>query len=77
MVYRLRALELGEPVAEILARGARVMASAMAFDPATSGSRFMIGAPDAVIGLGDGSPAGTPRHESAPARHRADLFDAG
>ena len=44
-----RALELGEPVAEILARIGNVMASAVPFDPATSRRRFVIGGPDAVI----------------------------
>src|SRR5262245_55929040 len=44
-----RALELGEPAAEILTRVARVMASAVPFDPATSDRRFMIGAPDTVL----------------------------
>jgi DNA-binding transcriptional LysR family regulator len=44
-----RALELGEPVAEILARIGTVVASAVPFDPATSDRRFVIGAPDAVI----------------------------
>jgi DNA-binding transcriptional LysR family regulator len=49
VVPTARALELGGPVAEILARVAHVMASAVPFDPATSGRRFMIGAPDAVL----------------------------
>ena len=49
VVPTARALELGEPVAEILARVGRVMASAVPFDPATSGRRFVIGAPDAVL----------------------------
>jgi DNA-binding transcriptional LysR family regulator len=44
-----RALELGAPVADILARVGRVMASAAPFDPAKSGRRFVIGAPDAVM----------------------------
>ena len=44
-----RALELGEPVAEILGRMGRVMASAVPFDAATSARRFVIGAPDAVM----------------------------
>ena len=44
-----RALELGEPVAEILARIGSVMASAVPFDPATSQRRFVVGGPDAVI----------------------------
>src|SRR5919202_1734590 len=49
VVPTARALDLGEPVAEILARVGRVMASAVPFDPATSGRRFVIGAPDAVM----------------------------
>ena len=44
-----RALELGEPVAEILARIGSVVASAVPFDAATSVRRFVIGAPDAVM----------------------------
>jgi DNA-binding transcriptional LysR family regulator len=44
-----RALELSEPVAEILARIGKVVASAVAFDAATSRRRFVIGGPDAVI----------------------------
>jgi DNA-binding transcriptional LysR family regulator len=49
VVPTTRALELAEPVAEILARIGRVMASAVPFDPAASGRRFVIGAPDAVM----------------------------
>jgi DNA-binding transcriptional LysR family regulator len=45
----VRALELGEPVADILARVGRVMASAAPFDAATSSRRFVIGAPDAIM----------------------------
>jgi DNA-binding transcriptional LysR family regulator len=52
VVPTARALELGEPVAEILARVGRVMASAVPFDAATSSRRFVIGAPDAVIASG-------------------------
>ena len=44
-----RALELGGPVAEILARIGNVMALAVPFDPATSPRRFVIGGPDAVL----------------------------
>jgi DNA-binding transcriptional LysR family regulator len=44
-----RALELGEPVADILNRVARVMASAVPFDAPRSERRFVIGAPDAVM----------------------------
>jgi DNA-binding transcriptional LysR family regulator len=49
VVPTVRALELGDPVADILARVGSVMASAVPFDPATSGRRFVIGAPDAVM----------------------------
>jgi DNA-binding transcriptional LysR family regulator len=44
-----RALELSEPVADILARLGRVIASAVPFDATTSSRRFVIGAPDAVM----------------------------
>ena len=44
-----RALDLAEPVAEILHRVGSVVASAVAFDAATSVRRFVIGAPDAVM----------------------------
>jgi DNA-binding transcriptional LysR family regulator len=47
-----RALQLSQPVAEILAQVEGVIASAAPFDPATSGRRFMIGAPDAVLTSG-------------------------
>jgi DNA-binding transcriptional LysR family regulator len=40
------------PLAEILARVGRVMASAVPFDAASSNRRFMIGAPDAVMASG-------------------------
>jgi len=49
VVPTARALELGRPVAEILARVGSVVASAVPFDAATSARRFVIGAPDAVI----------------------------
>jgi DNA-binding transcriptional LysR family regulator len=49
VVPTARALALGQPVAEILARIETVMASAAPFDPATSNRRFVIGAPDAVL----------------------------
>src|SRR5690242_20670451 len=49
VVPTARALELGEPVADILARVGRVIASAAPFDAATSSRRFVIGAPDAVM----------------------------
>ena len=44
-----RALELAEPIADILARIRRVVASAEPFDPARSGRRFTIGAPDGTV----------------------------
>src|SRR5215475_11386988 len=50
VVPTTRAQELGEPVRDILARVGRVMASAVPFDAATSGRRFVIGGPDAVMG---------------------------
>src|SRR4051812_33096011 len=49
VVPTARALELGEPVAEILVRVGRVMASTAPFDAATSSRRFVIGAPDAIM----------------------------
>ena len=49
VVPTARALALGPPVAEILARVETVVASAAPFDPATSSRRFLIGAPDAVL----------------------------
>src|SRR5262245_15535130 len=52
VVPTARALELGEPVAEILARVGRVMASAVPFDAASSSRRFVVGAPDAVMASG-------------------------
>jgi DNA-binding transcriptional LysR family regulator len=52
VVPTARAMELSEPVAEILARVGSVMASAAPFDPATSNRRFVIGAPDAVLASG-------------------------
>src|SRR3954454_2091558 len=44
-----RALELGEPVGDILSRVGRVFASATPFDATTSSRRFSIGAPDAIM----------------------------
>src|SRR6188768_1398240 len=52
LVPTARAMELSQPVAEILARVESVMASAAPFDPATSNRRFVIGAPDAVLASG-------------------------
>ncbi|MFN0193522.1 MAG: LysR family transcriptional regulator [Aestuariivirga sp.] len=43
-----RAIELAEPVGDILARARSVIATAAPFDPATSTRRFTIGAPDGV-----------------------------
>lgn len=49
VVPTARALELGEPVADIVARVGRVVASAAPFDPPTSNRRFVIGAPYAIV----------------------------
>lgn len=49
VVPTARALSLGEPVAEILGRVGKVMASAVPFDATTSRRRFVIGAPDAAM----------------------------
>ena len=46
-----RAVELAEPIADILARVRRVVATAEPFDPARSERRFTIGAPDAVAAV--------------------------
>lgn len=43
-----RAMQLAEPVADILARARRVISTAEPFDPATSARRFTIGAPDGI-----------------------------
>lgn len=43
-----RALQLKEPVTEILARVDTVIAAAVPFDPRTASRRFTIGAPDAL-----------------------------
>jgi DNA-binding transcriptional LysR family regulator len=48
VVPTARATELAEPIADILARAKRVIASAEPFDPARSVRRFTIGAPDGV-----------------------------
>ena len=48
VVPTARAMELAEPIADILARVRSVVATAAPFDPATSTRRFMIAAPDAV-----------------------------
>jgi DNA-binding transcriptional LysR family regulator len=49
VVPTARALTLREPVAEILARVQNVLGSAAPFDPATTGRRFVVAAPDAVL----------------------------
>jgi DNA-binding transcriptional LysR family regulator len=49
VVPTARAVELGQPVADILARVESVMVSAAQFDPVKSNRRFVIGAPDAVL----------------------------
>lgn len=48
VVPTARALDLAEPIAEILGRARRVIASAEPFDPTRSTRRFTIGAPDGV-----------------------------
>lgn len=49
VVPTAQALELGEPVAEIIARVEHLIGSAAPFDPVKSSRRFTIGAPDAVL----------------------------
>lgn len=49
VVPTVRAEELGGPIAEILARTRRVVATAEPFDPVTSTRRFIIGAPDGSL----------------------------
>ena len=46
-----RALQLKEPVTEILARVDTVISSAVPFDPLTARRRFTIGAPDALLAV--------------------------
>ncbi|QWG22557.1 LysR family transcriptional regulator [Bradyrhizobium sediminis] len=46
-----RAIELAEPIADILARVRRVVATAEPFDPARSERRFTIGAPDGTVAV--------------------------
>jgi DNA-binding transcriptional LysR family regulator len=48
VVPTARALELAEPVAEILARVRNVVSTAEPFDPAFSTRRFTIGSPDGI-----------------------------
>jgi DNA-binding transcriptional LysR family regulator len=51
VVPTARATELAEPVADILARVRKVVATAEPFDPATSTRRFIIGAPDGAAAV--------------------------
>jgi DNA-binding transcriptional LysR family regulator len=46
-----RAKRLAAPIADILERARQVMSEAVAFDPATSRRRFVIGAPDGAYGV--------------------------
>jgi len=46
-----RARRLAAPIADILERARQVMSEAVAFDPATSRRRFVIGAPDGAYGV--------------------------
>ncbi|PDT15565.1 LysR family transcriptional regulator [Rhizobium sp. J15] len=48
VVPTARALELAAPIADVLARLRSVLSSAEPFDPATSGRRFTIAAPDGI-----------------------------
>ncbi len=48
VVPTARAMELEEPVGDVLARVSGIVSASEAFDPATSTRRFVIGAPDAV-----------------------------
>jgi DNA-binding transcriptional LysR family regulator len=51
VVPTARAIELAEPVAEILARVRNVVATAEPFDPAKSTRRFMLGSPDGALAV--------------------------
>jgi DNA-binding transcriptional LysR family regulator len=51
VVPTARAIELAEPVADVLARIKNVVATAEPFDPAKSARRFMIGAPDGAAAV--------------------------
>jgi len=51
VVPTARAMELAEPVAEILARVRNVVATAEPFDPAKSTRRFMLGSPDGALAV--------------------------
>src|SRR5262245_11692416 len=52
VVPTARAMELSEPIGEILAQIENVLGSAAPFDAATSDRRFLVGAPDAVLASG-------------------------
>ena len=52
VVPTARAMELSEPIGEVLSQIENVMGAAAPFDAATSDRRFMIGAPDAVLASG-------------------------
>jgi DNA-binding transcriptional LysR family regulator len=49
VVPTARALELGEPVSEILARVGKLLTASGPFDPATCQRRFLVGGPDAIM----------------------------
>ena len=49
VVPTARALELGEPVGEILTRLGKLLATSGPFDPATCQRRFVVGGPDAIM----------------------------
>jgi DNA-binding transcriptional LysR family regulator len=49
VVPTARALDLGEPVGEILARAGKLLAASGPFDPATCQRRFAVGGPDAIM----------------------------
>jgi DNA-binding transcriptional LysR family regulator len=51
VVPTARAIELAEPVAEILARVRNVVSTAEPFDPAQSTRRFMLGSPDGALAV--------------------------
>src|SRR4030095_16852713 len=61
VVPTARATELAEPIADILARVRRVVATAAPFDPARSTRRFTIGAADAIAAVLLPPPLGAPR----------------
>ena len=49
MVPTARAIELGQPVAEVLARMGNLLATSGPFDPAKCQRRFVLGGPDAIM----------------------------